>query len=413
MKHGWTGGQYSLFRALFGAYLAVHFAMLIPYAREVWSNEGVLPDAHASPLIAYFPSLFRFVDSPIAVCITLATAAIASVFFGAGWKDRWLAIFLWYVLASMFARNPLISNPSLPYVGWMLVAHACLPRAPFGSLDARGRIDPDGGWKLPNGVFLAAWVALAVGYTYSGCAKLGSPSWVDGTALERVLENPLVRPGLARDALRAMPKPLLHLATWGALAFEIGFAPLALFTVTRRWAWLAMLAMHCSLILLIDFADLSIGMVLMHLFTFDPRWIAPRPAATIERVFYDGGCGLCHRWVRFVMAEDREGDRIRFAPLASEAFEQSVPRERRAGLPDSIVVATAGGRLLVRSEAVLHILERMGGAWRAIAIGTSAIPRPIRDFAYDAVARVRKRIFAPPPDACPLGPAHLHARFDA
>ena len=76
MKHAWTGGQYSLFRALFGAYLAVHFTMLIPYAREVWSNEGVLPDAHASTLIAYFPSLFRFSDAPIVVCITLAVAAI-------------------------------------------------------------------------------------------------------------------------------------------------------------------------------------------------------------------------------------------------------------------------------------------------------------------------------------------------
>ena len=27
---GWTGGQYSVFRALFGSYLALHYAQLLP-----------------------------------------------------------------------------------------------------------------------------------------------------------------------------------------------------------------------------------------------------------------------------------------------------------------------------------------------------------------------------------------------
>jgi hypothetical protein len=35
--------------------------------------------------------------------------------------------------------------------------------------------------------------------------------------------------------------------------------------------------MHLSLIALIDFADLSLGMVLIHLFTFDPGWVTPLP----------------------------------------------------------------------------------------------------------------------------------------
>jgi hypothetical protein len=32
MRNGWTGGQYSLFRAVFGIYLLVHFAQLTPWA---------------------------------------------------------------------------------------------------------------------------------------------------------------------------------------------------------------------------------------------------------------------------------------------------------------------------------------------------------------------------------------------
>jgi predicted DCC family thiol-disulfide oxidoreductase YuxK len=103
---------------------------------------------------------------------------------------------------------------------------------------------------------------------------------------------------------------------------------------------------------------------------------------------------------------------FRFAPLASATFEQHVPPAARSGLPDSIVVQTADGRLLVRSAAVLHILARLGGVWRVLAACARVVPRPLRDAAYDAVARVRKRLFAAPPEACPLVPPGLRGRFD-
>ena len=112
------------------------------------------------------------------------------------------------------------------------------------------------------------------------------------------------------------------------------------------------------------------------------------------------------------MAEDARGERFRFAPLTSESFEREVPVERRAGLPDSVIVLTDDGRLLSRSAAVLHVLDRLGGGWRAISVLSRAIPRPLRDLAYVAIARVRKSLFPPPPAACPIAPAHLTSRFD-
>ena len=54
------------------------------------------------------------------------------------------------------------------------------------------------------------------------------------------------------------------------------------------------------------------------------------------RLFYDGECGLCHAAVRFVLAEDRDGQGFRFAPLASESFARLAPAELRATLPDSL-----------------------------------------------------------------------------
>jgi predicted DCC family thiol-disulfide oxidoreductase YuxK len=407
VSNGWTGGQYSLFRAPFGAYLFVHFAQLVPWGAELFSSRGVLPRS-ASPLLHLFPNVLALDDSPAVVTALLVVGAALSVPFALGLYDRFAAVALWYVWACLFGRDPLISNPSLPFVGWMLLAHACLPSAPYGSLAARGRTDPAGGWRFPQPIFAAAWVVMALGYAYSGYTKLVSPSWVDGTALARVLDNPLARPGLPRELLLGLPPAFLKAATWGALALELGFAPLALFRRLRPWLWAAMLLMHLGLLVLIDFADLSLGMVLLHFFTFDPAWVPPRGAGGV--LFYDGGCGLCHGFVRFALAEDRAAA-LRFAPLGGDTFRAAVSEAQAAALPASLVLRTADGSLRTRSAAVLGVLAELGGLWRLLAGVGRLVPRPLRDGLYDGVAAARHRLFAPPADSCPLVPKELRARF--
>jgi predicted DCC family thiol-disulfide oxidoreductase YuxK len=412
VRNGWTGGQYSVYRFVFGGYLAIHFAQLLPWGAELFSSGGMLPDADASPLYPLFPNLLFVWDPPLAVVGLLALGIALAIAFALGAADRLAALGLWYVWACLFTRNPLIANPSLPFVGWLLLAHACIPGKPYGALAARGRADPAGGWSMPEKIFLAAWIVMAVGYSYSGYTKLISPSWRAGTAIARVLENPLARDVPLRTLLLALPEPLVHVWTWGALALELAFAPFALFARLRPWVWLALLGMHLSLVGLIDFADLSMGMVMLHGFTFDPAWIAPRRDAEPATLFYDGDCGLCHRAVRFVLAEDPGGRAFRFAPLASEAFEAALPAAERAALPDSLIVRTPDGRVLVRAAAVREICIRLGGLWRALALASHALPERLLDAGYDWIARMRKSLFAPPAEACPRVPAELRRRFD-
>jgi predicted DCC family thiol-disulfide oxidoreductase YuxK len=264
---------------------------------------------------------------------------------------------------------------------------------------------------MPEGLFAAAWILMAVGYSYSGVMKLESPSWLDGSALARVLENPLARPGPARDALLSLPDGLLRAPTWGVLGLEIAFAPLALFRRVRPWLWTTMMILHLSLILLIDFADLSLGMVMLHLFTFDPTWVPGRRAPSTDQLFYDGRCGLCHVAVRFVLAEDN-GERFRFAPLQGRTLAELVSPTDRASLPDSLVVRTTRGELLTRSSAVLYTLRRLGGMWRVLGEAGTAVPRRVLDALYDGVARIRHRLVARPPDTCPVIPQALRMRFD-
>ncbi len=129
-------------------------------------------------------------------------------------------------------------------------------------------------------------------------------------------------------------------------------------------------------------------------------------------LFYDGHCALCHRSVKFVLKHDRSGKLFRFAPLQGPTFEARVPVEKRAGLPDSVVVLMNDGGLLVRSDAFLHVLRRLGGGWGITAGVLGVIPRSLRDAAYDFIARVRYRVFGKREDWCPVIAPDLRARFD-
>ena len=112
--------------------------------------------------------------------------------------------------------------------------------------------------------------------TYSAATKLASPSWLDGNALRFILENPLARDSGLRLLLLQLPDALLRLGSWGILGLELLALPLALSSRCRPWLWATFVALHLSLLVLIDFADLTFGMILLHLFTFDPAWIRMR-----------------------------------------------------------------------------------------------------------------------------------------
>jgi predicted DCC family thiol-disulfide oxidoreductase YuxK len=64
--------------------------------------------------------------------------------------------------------------------------------------------------------------------------------------------------------------------------------------------------------------------------------------------------------------------------------------------------AGASERVLLRSAAALRIASYLGGAW-TLALAMRLVPRPLRDAAYDLVARHRHRLsgatcFVPTPE---------------
>ena len=145
----------------------------------------------------------------------------------------------------------------------------------------------------------------------------------------------------------------------------------------------------------VDFADLSLGMLLLHAFTFDPNWIKPRGKSKVV-VHFDGACLMCSRAIRFMAEEDR-AVRFRFKPLEGGSELDSM----RVDLD---------GKSYQYSDAVLAILDGLGGHWRVMCLAGRMIPRPLRDGLYRFIAGRRYRWFGKT-DACGLPSEGLRLRM--
>jgi len=113
-------------------------------------------------------------------------------------------------------------------------------------------------------------------------------------------------------------------------------------------------------------------------------------AALLPVIFFDGVCGLCNAWIDFVIARDRQG-RFRFSPLQGETARDWLQMTPDSPL-DSVTLADATG-IHRKSDAVWRILVLLGGVWRPAGWLLRLIPRPLRDWGYDFVARHRYRWF--------------------
>jgi predicted DCC family thiol-disulfide oxidoreductase YuxK len=130
-------------------------------------------------------------------------------------------------------------------------------------------------------------------------------------------------------------------------------------------------------------------------------------------LFYDGVCGLCSRLVRFLLARDRDG-RLKFAPLQGSFASETLARHGHdPARLDTVYLLTALGtseeRVQRKSRAVLAALTMLPGAWR-LAGALRIIPRFLLDAFYDAVARVRYRVFGRT-DQCRIPAPEERQRF--
>jgi predicted DCC family thiol-disulfide oxidoreductase YuxK len=123
-------------------------------------------------------------------------------------------------------------------------------------------------------------------------------------------------------------------------------------------------------------------------------------------ILYDGVCVFCSRWVRFVIARDKDR-RFRFTSIQSA---YGTRLAQAFGIdpddPDTNAVVH-GGRAHLKSDAALTVLSNLPGwGWTRALF---AVPKPLRDAVYSLVARNRYRIFGRY-DVCFVPDAELRRR---
>lgn len=405
LEYRYSSWHFAIFRILFGLYLAIHFFDLIPYASEIWSGSGNISNPEILPTYGVFPNILFWFTAPLFAKWFLIFLFLVSIFFMVGFWRRTSAFILWYGWACLLGRNPFIANPGIPFIGLLLLCCAIIPVGEALSVSKSKASEP---WYMPFGIFQGVWCIMALGYTISGLHKCMSPSWADGTAIIHLLNNPLARDNMLRTQLLSMPEALLRWNTWGVLALEVLFAPLCLFRFTRKWTWLAMIGMHLGIVSLVNFADLTIGVLMVHLFTFDERWLPARKTEAAPVLFFDGVCGLCNGFVQFLFDIDRTTI-FKVSTLQGTFASQKLPEGLTKDL-NSLVVVNDKGQLLTKSKAVLYIFGTVGGLWRLFSWAGVVLPTTLTDMIYDFVAKNRYRWFGQL-EACRMPTPEERGRF--
>lgn len=108
-------------------------------------------------------------------------------------------------------------------------------------------------------------------------------------------------------------------------------------------------------------------------------------------ILFDGACNLCNHVVQFVLARDPDGH-LRFAALQSSVGQDLLNRFKVDAQNLDTVVFITDGRACTKSDAALRIAGCLSGLWPVLKIFL-LVPRPLRDWAYDVVARNRYRWF--------------------
>ena len=108
-------------------------------------------------------------------------------------------------------------------------------------------------------------------------------------------------------------------------------------------------------------------------------------------ILYDGFCMLCSWSLQFVVKRDLKS-LFAYLPLQSGRAAAILAKYSIDKQHFDSLVYLEGEKIYLRSTAILRILLKLGRGWQFLYF-LIIIPRPLRDFIYNVIARYRYRWF--------------------
>ena len=125
-------------------------------------------------------------------------------------------------------------------------------------------------------------------------------------------------------------------------------------------------------------------------------------------IVFDGVCVLCSGFVRMVVRLDRKS-RFRFATAQSPFGEALFKKHGLRTNSYETNLVLVDGAAFTQLDSFVAVMAELGWPWRA-AKALLLLPRPLRNWLYDRIAKNRYALFGRK-DICGIPPAELRERF--
>ena len=136
---------------------------------------------------------------------------------------------------------------------------------------------------------------------------------------------------------------------------------------------------------------------------------SPKLPVTERRVvLFDNVCNLCSSSVQFILRYNKDQS-IKFASVQSDLGHQVLSFYGLRTDTYETMLYIEDGQLYTKSAAALKIVQRLAFPWRFFQV-FFIIPKWIRDWLYDQVARNRYKLFGKR-DQCYLPDEKVLSRF--
>ncbi len=376
-----------LFRIFFGLLCFYDVLRRYRWIETFYANTGVLSN-HFSLFRPYsahnFSLLFTFSD-PAEVKVFFVVTMGCLLVFTLGLFTKFFHVICMLCVISIHSRNVMLENGGDVVMNLWWLWTLWLPLGARYSVDALRQSLRSGTAERPPDLqtplagdrtpvrslaMFAILCQLSVIYLFNTVHKGGS-SWIDGSAISWVLEQDRLGTHFGQWAKEVVPLWVFKGMTWGTLVIE-GLAPLLLLTPiwvipARRIIIALLVCLHVGIWVLTDVGLFSPVMLVSYFLLLSAADIEllgrvfRRLSGPPIRVWYDGGCGVCHLLARIGRRLDRLSN-ITWYGTSNDPLPHTWTAARLAETRENtIIVDDRSERVWTSHRAVARIIRALPG----------------------------------------------------